>query len=190
MWSFSSVVRTAAIFAALQFATVTQSRAQMAQDALIDPEGAKLAIALVPLYESLAHHRLFAQPQENVPEFGRPITDLTRDDVCGCYFSDDGRASIIARMNRIVQHDAPWIFGFHPKSYTLAHTWLKNRKPMGVGNNALKYQRIDVAERERLRREWNPPLLWPLAILGLAAAGVIVPAVVAYRRRERRTVTR
>ena len=92
MWSFSSVVRTAAIFAALQFATVTQSRAQMAQDALIDPEGAKLAIALVPLYESLAHHRLFAQPQENVPEFGRPITDLTRDDVCGCYFSDDGRA--------------------------------------------------------------------------------------------------
>ena len=100
------------------------------------------------------------------------------------------RASIIDRMNRILQNDAPWVFGFHPKDFTLAHRWLHNRKPHEVANNTLKYQRIDVAERERLRREWNPPLLWPLAILGLAAAGVIVPAVVAYRRRERRTVTR
>lgn len=92
MSSFFNVARMTAIFAVLQLATVTQPRAQMAQDALIDPEGAKLAIALVPLYESLAHHRLFAQPQGNVSEFGRPITDLTRDDVCGCYFADDGGA--------------------------------------------------------------------------------------------------
>ncbi|MBP6655303.1 MAG: ABC transporter substrate-binding protein [Propionivibrio sp.] len=97
------------------------------------------------------------------------------------------RASIIARMNRIVQHDAPWIFGFHPKSYTLAHTWLKNRKPMGVGNNALKYQRIDVAEREKRRQEWNAPVLWPLALIAVLLAAVVIPAVIAYRRRERGT---
>ena len=52
---------------------------------------------------------------------------------------------------QLLQHDAPWIFGFHPKSYTLGHTWLHNRKPTEVGNNILKYQRIDVAERERRR---------------------------------------
>ena len=90
-------------------------------------------------------------------------------------------------MNRIVQHDAPWIFGFHPKSYTLAHTWLKNRKPMGVGNNALKYQRIDVAEREKRRQEWNAPVLWPLALIAVLLAAVVIPAVIAYRRRERGT---
>ena len=97
------------------------------------------------------------------------------------------RAALIARMNRIVQHDAPWIFGFHPKSYTLSHAWLHSRKPMGVGNNALKYQRLDVAERERRRAEWNKPVLWPLVGLLVALGGVLVAAVVAYRRRERST---
>ena len=97
------------------------------------------------------------------------------------------RAALIARMNRLVQHDAPWIFGYHPKSYTLSHSWLHSRKPMGVGNNALKYQRLDVAERERRREEWNKPVLWPLVGL-LAALGVaLLAAVLAYRRRERRT---
>ena len=97
------------------------------------------------------------------------------------------RVALIARMKRIVQHDAPWIFGYHPKSYTLSHSWLHSRKPMGVGNNALKYQRLDVAERERRREEWNKPVLWPLVGL-LAALGVaLLAAVLAYRRRERRT---
>ena len=97
------------------------------------------------------------------------------------------RVALIARRKRIVQHDAPWIFGYHPKSYTLSHSWLHSRKPMGVGNNALKYQRLDVAERERRREEWNKPVLWPLVGL-LAALGVaLLAAVLAYRRRERRT---
>ena len=90
-------------------------------------------------------------------------------------------------MNRILQHDAPWIFGFHPKSYTLGHSWLYNRKPMDIGNNILKYQRIDAAEREKLRRQWNEPVLWPLALIVVVLAAVILPAVISYRRRERGT---
>lgn len=31
-------------------------------------------------------------------------------------------------------------------------------KPTDIGNNTLKYQRIDVAERTRLRGEWNAPV--------------------------------
>jgi hypothetical protein len=90
-------------------------------------------------------------------------------------------------MNRILQHDAPWIFGFHPKSYTLRHAWVHNRKPTGVGNNILKYQRIDVAERERRRHEWNAPVLWPLGLLAAGLAALVLPAVFSYRRRERGT---
>lgn len=97
------------------------------------------------------------------------------------------RLEIIRRMNRILQEDAPWIFGFHPKDYTLAHAWLYNRKPHDVANNTLKYQRLDVAERARRRREWNAPVLWPLAAAGAVLASLAVPAVVAWRRRERRT---
>jgi len=84
-----------------------------------------------------------------------------------------------------LREDSPWIWGFHPKDYTLRHVWLDNRKPTKVGNNTLKYQRIDAELRQRLRGEWNRPVLWPLglfvALVGLAA----LPAVVGYRRRER-----
>ncbi len=97
------------------------------------------------------------------------------------------RLQIVRRMNRILQEDAPWIFGFHPKSYTLGHAWLHNRKPNDVANNILKYQRIDVAERAKRRHEWNAPVLWPLAAIGFALLLIVVPAMMAYRRRERGT---
>ena len=117
------------------------------------------------------------------PEFDRLFAQMKNMESDGP--NGARRAEIIARMNRILQHDAPWIFGFHPKSYTLAHAWLQSRKPMGVGNNALKYQRIDTALRERQREAWNQPVLWPLALIALLVAVLVVPAVAAYRRRER-----
>ena len=95
------------------------------------------------------------------------------------------RQALIDRMNRILQDDAPWIFCFYPKSYTLAHSWLYNRKPSDVGHNSLKYQRLDVGERERRRREWNEPVLWPLFAGALALAALLLPALFYYRRRER-----
>lgn len=100
------------------------------------------------------------------------------------------RQAIIRRMNRILQEDAPWIFGFHPKSYTLSHSWLYNRKPNDVANNGLKYQRIDAAARERLRQAWNPPVVWPLALAAIAAVATLIAAVLAWRRRERRSALR
>jgi len=95
------------------------------------------------------------------------------------------RQRLIRQMVRIAQEDAPWVFGFHPKSYTLGHRWLSNRKPTDVGNNTLKYQRIDAAERALRQAEWNRPLVWPLALLALLFALPVVPAWLAHRRRER-----
>ena len=100
------------------------------------------------------------------------------------------RLQIVREMNRILHHDAPWDFGLHPKSYTLSHRWLKNRKPSDVGNNILKYQRIDAVDRAIARREWNRPVRWPL-VLGLALVALaIVPALVGFRRRERRAAVK
>ena len=95
------------------------------------------------------------------------------------------RRRIIDRMVDIVRRDAPWIFGFHPTDYGLYHGWLKNVKPNNMARNNLKYLRIDTAERARLRRAWNRPVLWPLGLAVLALAALIVPAAVSYRRRER-----
>ncbi|MGB9495504.1 MAG: ABC transporter substrate-binding protein [Azonexus sp.] len=100
------------------------------------------------------------------------------------------RLQIVREMNRILHHDTPWDFGLHPKSYTLSHRWLKNRKPSDVGNNILKYQRIDAVDRAIARREWNRPVRWPLAI-GLALVVLaIIPAFIGYRRRERRAAVK
>ena len=96
------------------------------------------------------------------------------------------RLEIIRDMNRVLHHDAPWVFGLHPKSYTLGHRWLKNRKPNDVGNNILKYQRIDAVDRENARKSWNRPVLWPLAIGFAVILLAVLPALFGYRRRERR----
>jgi ABC-type transport system substrate-binding protein len=95
------------------------------------------------------------------------------------------RQALIDRMVALLRHDAPWIWGFHPKDYSLQHAWLFNRKPTKVGNNTLKYQRVDAAMRQRLRAEWNRPAIWPLLVvlLGLLATAGLV--AYAYRRRER-----
>jgi ABC-type oligopeptide transport system substrate-binding subunit len=72
------------------------------------------------------------------------------------------RLAIIDKMQAILHQDAPWLWGYHPKKYVLQHGWLSNVKPNVLANNKLKYWRIDAAQRERLRHQWNQPIYWPL----------------------------
>ena len=95
------------------------------------------------------------------------------------------RQAIIERMLAILQHDAPWVWGFYEKAYALQHGWLYNRKPGKIIRNTLKYQRVDVAVREQKRAEWNRPVLWPLIFVGLFGMLIVAPAVIHYRRSER-----
>lgn len=95
------------------------------------------------------------------------------------------RLKIVREMNALLRHDAPWVFGLHPKSYTLTHRWLKNRKPNDVGNNTLKYQRIDGVDRAQARAAWNAPMTWPLWLGGGLLLVAFLPAWLGYRRRER-----
>lgn len=95
------------------------------------------------------------------------------------------RNKIIDRMVAILRYDAPWLWGYHPKDYALYHAWYANVKPNKLSNNNIKYFRIDAGLREQKRREWNEPVLWPIA-LGLIVLGLsLVPAIVVYRGRER-----
>ena len=95
------------------------------------------------------------------------------------------RQKIIDRMVTILRHDAPWLWGYHPKDYGLYHAWYGNVKPNRMSNNNAKYFRIDAGLREQKRAEWNKPVLWP-AIAGLILLIVgLLPAFVIYRRRER-----
>jgi len=99
------------------------------------------------------------------------------------------RQAIIDQMIDIARRDAPWMWGMHPKQFLLEHAWMSNAKPHNMANNTLKYSRLDPDKRAELRAAWNRPVIWPVALaLGVLAAGA-VPAVVAYRRRERGVAT-
>jgi oligopeptide transport system substrate-binding protein len=96
------------------------------------------------------------------------------------------RQALINQMVAMLQRDAPWVWGFHPKTFTLAHQWNRISKPSAVGTNMAKYARLDPKLREQKRREWNKPVIWPLfAIVGLLAL-LCLPLVIHYWRKEYR----
>jgi len=94
------------------------------------------------------------------------------------------RLQILHKMVDIVQRDAPWIWGLHPKRFSLYHAWLKNIKPNDMANNTLKYKRIDPELRAEQRLKWNQPIVWPLLLTAVLLIAGFIPAVVIYRRKQ------
>ncbi len=111
------------------------------------------------------------------PEFDRLFEQMKNME------NNPARQQIITQMLEIVRRDSPWVWGFYPKNYALYHAWYFNAKPNLMANNGLKYLRIDAQARERKRSQWNQPLLWPIGILVMLIAMVLLPAALAYRRK-------
>ncbi len=95
------------------------------------------------------------------------------------------RLKIIRQMNEILRADAPWIFAFNPKSYSLYHDWYKNVKPNLMANNTMKYKRVDPVLRAQSREKWNQPILWPIYLLLVVLVLTVIPAVHSFYQRER-----
>ena len=95
------------------------------------------------------------------------------------------RLEIIKQMTKIAQEDAPWLWGFHPKAFSLFHDWYNNVKPNLMANNTLKYKRVNAEERNVNREDWNKPNIQPLLYLGIFLLLSFVPAILAFRKRER-----
>ena len=113
------------------------------------------------------------------PEFNRLFEKMKNMD------NGPERRQIIDDMVAVARRDAPWIWGFHPKQYSLNHAWYKNLKPNLMANNSLKYAKLDTRLRSEKRREWNRPIWWPLFVLLAVLAVALTPAVVVYRCKER-----
>ncbi|MDX2426444.1 MAG: ABC transporter substrate-binding protein [Cycloclasticus sp.] len=97
------------------------------------------------------------------------------------------RQAIINQMINIARQDAPWVWGFHPKAFSLYHAWYKNAYPNLMANNTTKYINIDPALRQQYQAKWNKPVYWPLVLILLICAVLILPAYLIYRRIERST---
>lgn len=127
------------------------------------------------------------QGGENAVNYLNPEFDLLFEQMRNMDDSEQ-RYQIIQQMQKIIRHDAPWVFGFHPKKFSLFHHWYKNLKPNLMANNQLKYTRIDAKEREEKREQWNQAVFWPLIVAICAFIMLLFPAVNAYKRRAKETV--
>ncbi len=94
------------------------------------------------------------------------------------------RQAVIDRMTGLLREDAPWLFGFFPKGFSLQHAWVGNVKPNLMANNTLKYRRIDAELRQQNIAQWNRPVLWPFAACALVLLALVLPAWRQYRRHE------
>jgi ABC-type transport system substrate-binding protein len=94
------------------------------------------------------------------------------------------RQQIIDEMVEIARRDGPWLWGLHPKAFSLHHGWVKNSKPNLMANNTLKYKRIEPALRAERREAWNKPITWPLWTMLIIFVVIILPGIISYRRKE------
>ena len=116
------------------------------------------------------------------PEFDRLFEQMRNMD------NGAERFNLIQQMQEIVRNDAPWVFGLHPKQFSLSHSWFLNRKPHVIANNTLKYQRIDTTARAQQWREWNQPIFWPFLLFVIILTALVFFTVFAIRSRTRKTL--
>jgi ABC-type transport system substrate-binding protein len=121
---------------------------------------------------------------ENASNYGNPEYDALFAKMRHMPNSPE-RQEVIDRMVEMFRRDAPWIGGFHRKTFGLYHSWLGNLKPNEMADNKLRYYRVDPARRGAARQEWNRPVLWPTFLILLAIVAGTIPAIRSYRRRER-----
>jgi len=121
---------------------------------------------------------------ENASNYSNPEYDALFAQVRHMANSPE-RQQLIDRMVELFRRDAPWIGGFHRKTFGLYHGWLGNLKPNEMADNKLKYLKLDPEKRAAMRLAWNRPVAWPLLLGILLLAVAVAPAWLAYRRRER-----
>lgn len=123
---------------------------------------------------------------ENAANYSNPEYDAMFEQL---RFLDDGpeKEALIHRMSALVQRDAPWMFGYFPKSAGAYQQWVSNAKPTQMVRNTLQYYRVDPSLRTERIAAWNPPVFWPLWLLLAGVLLLVWPAWRIIRRRERAT---
>lgn len=93
------------------------------------------------------------------------------------------RDQLIFKMVKHLQSDAPWIWGFYPKQFSLKQTWLSHTKPSPIGAGSLRYLHIEGDERYKNQKLWNQPIFWPLILCFLIFIACIAPVAFSYYKR-------
>jgi oligopeptide transport system substrate-binding protein len=98
------------------------------------------------------------------------------------------RDELVAQMVALYRKDAVWLSAYYPKEIYLNNSWVFNNKRHGISKSTLKYTRVDEQKRAAMQELWNQPVTWPLYAAALLLLSLLLPGIVAYRRRQNATV--
>jgi len=100
------------------------------------------------------------------------------------------KQQVIDEMVAIVQHEAPWSFGYISWGGLAFQQWVHNGKPSILIRDMAQYYRVDPALRVRMQAAWNRPIAWPMILPALVGALLIALAWRGWRAREQATAKR
>jgi len=124
---------------------------------------------------------------ENAANYDNPKFNVLFDKVKNMPNSKE-RLVLLDEMVQILQEDAPWIWGYHPKLYSLSHQWMGPFKPNAMSRNTLKYISIDAKQRAVQRAYWNQAIFWPIWLgFGLFVLA-LVPAAIRYWQKTHKSL--
>ena len=98
------------------------------------------------------------------------------------------REKIIERMLSIIQEDCPWIWGWHPKSFSLSHDWVENVESNLMANNTLKYKKIKLISRNDSIKLWNKANFTLLYILSFLFFLLVFSVFFMVRKKDREKI--
>ena len=94
------------------------------------------------------------------------------------------REIIIKKMLEIIQNDSPWIWGYHPKSFSLSHKWVENIESNLMANNTLKYKKINNSSRQKDIKIWNKANFTLMYVLLLLLAVFIISVLLMIKKKD------
>lgn len=99
------------------------------------------------------------------------------------------REKLVAKMVDMVRKDALWMSSYHTREFYLNNPWVFNAKQNGMTRSALRYIRLDTELREKLQKQWNKAVIWPVLAGLMLFISMVFPAVRAYKKRQRSTIS-
>ena len=99
------------------------------------------------------------------------------------------RLELVRRLQKFLDDDCPMFPGFTKAFYTAVQPWSRRTHDnlMYEVEGGIKYLTLNVAMRERMRREWNRPLIWPAYLLGALGLTAVLGFMRAVRQTKNQT---
>lgn len=99
------------------------------------------------------------------------------------------RDGLVTEMVGMVRRDVVWMSSYHVREYYLNNPWVFNTKRNAMTRGTLQYVRLDTELRKRMQVIRNKAVIWPVLIGLVLFFALLFPAVNAYRRRQKMTIS-